>query len=104
MKTKNFVSNAVFGAEKNNQFIKELSNELCNTFDGTELANLSSPHLVTRMLHKKGLKKYRNKEFTIGNITLFPVRYFYPLPYGKKLKKRYIKKDSYCIHHWALRW
>lgn len=108
--TKKYVSNAIFGAEKKSPFIKELMDNLIIQFDGTELANLSSPILVTELLRQKGLKKYSRKPFALEKISLFPIHFFYPLPYKKRndlnfiRKRKYLKKDSHCIHYWALRW
>ena len=101
-----YVNNAFFGAEKKHPFIRELLDEIIKFFSGSELANLSSPHLITNLLREKGLLE--NKYQKIADVTLFPYDYFYPLPYDMKKDvvniEKYMTKNSYAVHLWHGTW
>ncbi len=60
----------------------------------------------TRYLTKCFLRKLDNS----GRCVAFPSNYFYPWPWYRKLEKkpqqimRWIKPESFAIHHWAESW
>ncbi len=99
-----WVNNAVFGANKHHWFIKESMNNLLDTFDGTEEANVSSPRLVTKLLENHGLKKYNEKGVRVDDVMIYPPSYFYPYAWNQTYNKDCIKKNTHAIHHWSHRW
>lgn len=103
-----WVNNAIMGAVPNHDFIKECESILLETYNGTEKANLSAPHLITNVLKNSyGLCNY-GYQF-LKNIVLFEKEVFYPLPY----EKAYLRKNSsewgitsntLAIHMWGRSW
>lgn len=104
------VNSAFFGAQKKCEFVRELMEELSVNFDGKEESALSGPFLVSKLLIKKGLSEYKDYIHKIGDITLYPKRYFYPfsapcwLKSGEVSGDEKIQNDTYCIHYWKQRW
>lgn len=102
-----WVNNAIFGAIKNQNFIKVCHDELLKKYDGEEEANLSAPKLVTELLiQSKGLCEY--KEQILDGIKLYPIEYFYPIHYTKAYKLSDIENNIFpetiAVHVWARTW
>lgn len=98
------INNAIIGAEAANEFIGGLLDEYPNKFDGTEAAAYSSPIFISEKLVRLGLRDYCDEPTEYQNISLYPIRYFYPLPYKKKFDLSYIFPDTYGIHFWEGTW
>ena len=106
-KTTFWVNNAVCGAEKGHDFIQACFEELVASFNGTEQANLSSPHLTTNLLVKKrNLQKYGQQ--LLGDITLFAKEVFYPIPWNlaKQVKNytEHLHANTIAVHMWGRTW
>ena len=75
------VNNAVIAAEKNHHFIVQCFDAINKRFDGTELANLSSPILTTDELKKNGyldgkkLDGRTKRTLTYGNDLCHSIRH-----------------------------
>jgi mannosyltransferase OCH1-like enzyme len=95
------VNNAVLGAVPGHPFVRECMEYLLGNFDGTERAPHSSPMMTTEILRKKGLETYG--EQVVDGVKIYPVEYFYPLPFGDGDRSR-VTEDTYAIHHWAATW
>lgn len=103
-----WVNNAIIGSEAKHPFIKQCISAITSEFDGTESANLSAPHIVTKVLKDKyGLKKY-GKQVLKKSVTLYPIDFFYPIHYNEayKLKdfKKNISENTIGVHMWARTW
>ena len=101
------INNAVMGSVKKHDFMKELVDTLPLKYNGLEEAHLSSPGLVTEALRKRGLKEHIDTDkdvVRVDNITIFPQRYFYPYAWWKKFDPHCIKKDTFAVHYWMIRW
>lgn len=103
-KQPDWVNVAVLGAEREHWFIAELAAILLRIFDGREEANLSAPRLSTLLLVRLGLKEYSDNGVKLGDISIFPTRYFYPFPWQGEFTEECVTPDTYAIHHWAKSW
>lgn len=103
-KNSDWVNNAIFGATKKHWFIKNMINNISKLYDRAEAANLSSPRLLTSMLVDLGLSYYSEDIQCIKDISLYPIKYFYPYNWFEKYSKRFIVNDTYTIHYWEKRW
>ena len=97
-------NNAVYGAEKNHRFIKKLKDALIALYDGTEEANLSSPHLTTYFLREVGY----NAKYDLGKlkngIQIYPPDYFFPYHWENDFDPDQVTKNTYAIHFWNGSW
>ena len=110
--SKNCVNNAVLGAEKGSDFIKELMDEIIANYDGNEPAAFSSPNVTTSVLKNRGLSHYGNQK--LGHISIYEEDFFYPLSYLDQFKnpnferdkknKKYVTHNTFCIHYWDNSW
>lgn len=102
-----WVNNAIMGATKNHVFVQECLKELFVKYDGLEDANLSAPKLVTHLLKENyGLSQYGYQ--TIGEITLYPVNYFYPVHYSRAYLLNNLSENVFsetvAVHMWGRSW
>lgn len=93
-----------FGAEKGNQFLKELF-QVYADIDYNEyredLAKIACPVLTTRFLEENGLKK-NNLRQDIDGVTIYPWEYFAPMDYFTgKIKKT---KNTHTVHWYSASW
>jgi len=101
------VNNAIMGAEPYHPFIKEMIEEYLLRFNGLEEAHLSSPLLTTSLLRRKGLDKNQAEDLEtvrVGDIAIFPKRYFHPYRWNEQFTPECIKPDTYGIHRFAFNW
>jgi hypothetical protein len=91
-----FVNNAVIAAIPNCSFINNCLNTLTENFDGTEEANMSSPHLTTFELRKLG---FQGKPCSIKNIRIFSHDFFYPSSWYEDFDIKMATKNSICVHY-----
>lgn len=92
---------SIIGAKKHNPFIKKCLDEYEN------LAHFEIlPKLMTYVYKKyySTTKFNSNKKISRRNFTIYPIDYFYPLPYGKSYSSNMITKNSHCIHWWEKSW
>jgi mannosyltransferase OCH1-like enzyme len=88
-----YINNAVCAATANNSFISKVHDLFLQTFDGSERANISSPHFITSVL-------------TSGapNVTILPRDYFYPYNYDETFHEGCVTTNTFCIHQWDKNW
>ena len=91
-----YVNNAVIGSIPNHPFINQCLAVITEKFDGTEEANLSSPHLTTVELDKIG---FTGKPGTIENIKIFSHDFFYPSSWYEVFDKSMVNQNTICVHH-----
>jgi hypothetical protein len=101
-----WVNNAIMGAVANHPFVVACDDYLLQNFDGTEQANLSSPHLATTVLKTQfGLKEYGRQ--LLDDIMLYEKEVFYPIPVDKAyLLKEVITypEETIAVHLWGRTW
>jgi len=101
------VNDAIMGAVKYHPFIKEMIEEYLLRFDGLEKAHLSSPLLITDLLRRKGLDVNELEDVEtvrVGDIAIFPKRYFHPYRWNEQFTSECVKPDTYGIHRFAFNW
>jgi len=101
------VNNAIMGAVKYHPFIREMLGEYLLRFNGLEKAHLSSPNLTTDLLRRKGLDKNQTEDaetVRVGDIAIFPKRYFHPYRWNEQFTPECVKPDTYGIHRFAFNW
>ncbi len=96
------INNAVLGACKQHFFINECLREIELKYDGTEIANLSSPVLTTNVLLANGLDVYGDQD--LNGIHIFDMKAFYPYAWYDIFTFSCITKDTYTIHYWDMSW
>lgn len=95
------VNNAVIAAEAAHPFISNCLDELEHTYDGSELANLSSPMLTTKLLMKRGFK---GKPGAIDDIRIFPKSFFYPSSLYDQDHRSKITPNTLTVHYYEADW
>lgn len=95
------VNNAVIATEANHPFIAECFEAIGKEFDGTELANLSSPVLTTNELKKIGFK---GKPTVLKSIRVFSNDYFYPSAWFETYNETMATKNTICVHYNDISW
>ena len=102
------VNTAVIGAVPRHWFVGDLLGSLLEDFNGDENSSLSGVNLVSRKLQRLGIKKYNKSIIQIDDITIYPVRYFYPISYREKHKllnpESSLTQDTIAIHFWMNSW
>jgi len=96
------VNNAILGAEKDHPFIEQCFQKLQLEFDGTEVANFSSPVLTTNVLLKNGLKEYGEQD--VQNVHVFDMKTFYPYAWDDLFTYGCVTDKTYTIHYWDMSW
>jgi len=102
-----WVYTGVIGAMPEHKFIKLCYDTIIERFDGTEVANLSGPLIITELLKEKwNLKKYGYQK--LDDIVLYPIDTFYPIKHDDAYKIREgdlgDHKESFAIHTWGRSW
>lgn len=107
----NYVSCGVIGATPKNMFIKICLNKYNSLEEKIEgnINEITIPRLVTsEFLKYIDSDKTFDTIFTSDEITIFPPKYFYPLPFEKKSDlqnyRNYIELESFTIHLWNSSW
>jgi mannosyltransferase OCH1-like enzyme len=100
------VNNAIMGARPGHWLMREVCRRLTADFDGWRyVGDESGPGLVTKLLVEHGLESYRDDApQTVDNVTIYPVRFFYPHKYGAEFTEDCVTADSYAVHYWAASW
>lgn len=96
------VNNAILGSSRGHSFIKECLKEIEQNYDGTEMANLSSPYLTTNVLIKHGLSIYGDQN--VGNVHVFDMKSFYPYTWNDIFTYSCVTPATYTIHYWDMSW
>ena len=97
--TENNISCGIIGAVTGNKFISLILSELNNVISNAYFDNYTIVQVVNRL--------YRNINNSISEnkITIYPIKYFYPYPYGANGNPlSYKSKDTYAIHLWNASW
>lgn len=97
---KSAVDWAIFGAEKNHPFVKEMTDFFYNYKWNR---NLVLPYLVTKNLKKHWLKT-NNEEQEIYWVHTYPSKFFYPFAYYENFSKDLVSQDTYAIHWYRASW
>jgi hypothetical protein len=95
------VNNAVIAVVPNHHFIVQCFNAINERFDGTELANLSSPILTTDELKKIGFK---GKASVLGDLRILSNDYFYPTAWFESYDSSFSTKNTICVHYNDISW
>jgi len=96
------VNNAIIGAIPKHPFINALKEAILENFDGTEMANLSSPNITTTLLKQRGLKEYKLQE--IDDLIIYPQEYFYPYSWNESFTMSCVKPETHAIHYYSTSW
>lgn len=96
------VNNALIGACKGNSFILDCAKET-EKKQRLQFNAMGAP-VLSKVLFGYGLSTYKLQE--INGVKVFPVDYFYPLPWKTSFDEiqKYVTKNSYCIHWWQESW
>jgi hypothetical protein len=99
------VNGAVFGAEPGHWLPSSIRDHFNQQLDGrTDIGSFSGPGLITQFLREKGLKQYCDEQIEIGNVTIFPKRFFYPYSWLEAYSDDVVAQDTYAVHRWAETW
>lgn len=102
---RDWVNVAAIGAVKGHWIPECFCRTLADEFDGWRyVASASGPGLATRILLDAGLSAYSDEVQHVRDVTLYPVRYFYPYWYSDRFTEACVTPDTYAIHHWAATW
>ena len=98
-----FVANGLgFGAEKNNEIVRENMDLYTNiNFDINNLNSISCPKITTEILKKHGLilnNKFQQLDFA----TVYPKDFFCPKNYSTGELK--VTENTFSIHHYSMSW
>lgn len=92
-----FINAAVFGAIKNNQFVRAV-------FDEIKLSMINDYVPIPRIMTKVYNEKFIGDE----DLTIYDSDYFYPYnPFENEVKLLFhsdVKNSTYAIHHWNYSW
>lgn len=98
----------IFGAKKNNIFIKDCLQYYTN-FKSKNEKTIPIPKIVTDAFEER--YKLRNiflENIIVDGLTVYEADYFYSLPYTKLFDihnyKNYLKENSYGVHLWFGSW
>jgi len=99
------VNGAVLGAVPNHPFILACFELLTSRYETPPRdACKGGPTIITEVLRQMGLGDYQDEEIQVGDVSVFPTRYFYPYYWNESYQSRCIKDDTFCVHHWTHLW
>lgn len=95
MEDSEFLSNALMGCVRGDEFYGELIQELPVRFremPGEPMNAVTGPHLLSRM-----------QRLNPDGLTIFPKHYFNPVLFdGQDMNREWQEfPDSFCVHHWG---
>lgn len=96
------INNAILGASKGHLFIDQCLTEIETKYDGTEIANFSSPVLTTEVLRRKGLVMYGEQD--VQDVHVFDMKAFYPYTWDDLFTYACVTEKTYTIHYWDMSW
>lgn len=96
-----WVNSAVLGAQPGQHFLRRGMEMTVKLFED-EGEFYRGPAVATAVLKEMGLGSYGLQE--IGEVTVYPIEYFYPYSWYDKFSPDCIKEETYCVHHWAGSW
>lgn len=73
-------------------------------FDGSEMANVSSPIFMTKMVIEEYGVKRNGQQQKFKDFTLYPKEYFYPYNWKETFSDSCISKETIMIHKWEKKW
>jgi len=107
----NIISCGIIGAIKENEFIKECKSnyDFIDFKKNIDWYEIVITIIVTELFRKKyGFNKILETKINYNEVTIYPVKVFYPFPYRKKEDivnyKNYIQANSYAVHLWSGSW
>jgi mannosyltransferase OCH1-like enzyme len=98
------VNCAVMGAVPGHPFMQELVDALDRMDGSYNWGANTGPGLVTRLLRAKEAISPRDEPYHLGDITLYPPRYFYPFGWRETFTPECVTPDTMAIHHWDHSW
>jgi Glycosyltransferase sugar-binding region containing DXD motif len=98
-----WVNNAVLGAVPRHDFIGSAIKYIRTVYDGMELAHISSPRLMTKLLVRMGLSDYSDHAVRVGDVDIYGCRFFYPYNWKERDESR-ITPDTFTIHYLERSW
>jgi hypothetical protein len=99
-----YVNNAIFGCEPGHPLMQECLDYMRDfPLDHPEVENETGPRMFTNLMLKRGWKR-DDSEQTVGDIHVYPRRYFYPYCWHEEFAPECITPDTHAIHHWAATW
>jgi mannosyltransferase OCH1-like enzyme len=102
---RDWVNCGIMGAVPGHWFMERTCQRLVEEFDGRRyVASSSGPGLVTQLLVEEGLTTYDDAPQFVRDVTVYPVRYFYPYFLGESFTEACVTPDTFAIHHWASTW
>lgn len=101
---KDWVNNAVMGAEPGHWFVERCRDRLLAEFDGTEPANHSSPRLASRLLRELGLERYWPGGLMLKDVRVYPRPVFYPHSWKETFSLQAIRPETVAVHFWEKSW
>lgn len=106
-----FISCGIIASNKNNEFIKEclLRYEFINLNQKTNLSEIVIPKIITDVFRNKyNFFLPFNKKVEQDILVIYPISYFYSLPYKDKQDvsnyKNYLSVESFAVHLWNESW
>jgi len=96
-----WVTNGIIGAARGDEFVKRCMDKTIEIFDTKSEFAISS-QMTTLVLKEMGLKEYGYQQ--IGNVTIYPVEYFYPYNWHEEFHPSCITENTYAMHHWNMSW
>ncbi|MFH1244022.1 MAG: glycosyltransferase [bacterium] len=104
-KNRDWVNNAVFGAEKNHWFITKMIDQyLSGQYLGANIIYTLSPTITIALLEAEGLTHYSAHGVLVKDIRIYPRPYFYPYSWKEKDIRPRISPHTYTEHTWLKRW
>lgn len=101
---RDWVNNAVFGAEPGHWFIDQMRTRLLAEFDGAEAANHSAPRLLTRLLVERGLDRYDPRGVEVQGVRVEPCPVFYPYSWRENFRLAAVAPETLAVHFWEKSW
>ncbi|MGL4943355.1 MAG: glycosyltransferase [Thermoguttaceae bacterium] len=104
--SKKLVNGAIIGAIPQHNFIAECV-EYYHNHIFLPKKTTTIPKVITGLLHKRGLTQMNVRQ-QVGGVELYPLEYFYPLPYSIKERPANFldaqTPNTHAIHLWDFSW
>jgi len=109
----NYINASVMGSVKNNMFINKLIDsykKIEGITSNTDLTEITIPKIITKCLKQEvNLSNVIfDKVENFQEITVYPYKYFYPLPFDKRYEvknySQFCYEETYAIHLWNASW
>lgn len=106
LESEKYVNGAIIGAVPKHDFIAECL-EYYHHHNFSPKKTTSIPKIITELLRKRGLSQMNVRQ-QLGDVDLYPLEYFYPLPYSIKDRPANFldsqTPETHAIHLWDFSW